>query len=163
VRARPEPIVFAATTIVLAANEPDLLDALRMGALRAGVSEERLFLQPASADVPTDVPDDERPGVAVIAVRRDEKDPPFRRTLRIAERLLPMLDPHSIQVAIAIPSVVRLAPKLERRLTEELVHQLAEAGALRPNERPLRNLRLRLGSAGLRAAGVRVFRLKLRA
>jgi hypothetical protein len=70
-----------------------------------------------------------------------------------------MLDPHSIQVVISIPSLVRLAPKLERLLTAELLRQLGAAGAVAA---PWPGLRLRLGSAGLRAAGVRVFRLKLR-
>ncbi|WP_066517481.1 hypothetical protein [Curtobacterium ammoniigenes] len=154
------PVDFQTTTIVLAANEPDLLETLRMGALRAGVAEDRLIVQPAIA--PLDPPDGAAPGLAVVAVRRGEHDSPFQRGVRIAERLAPGLDPHALQVVFSIPVYARLAPKLERLLTVEMLHQLDIVGAVGGVITPWRSIRLRVGYAGLRAAGVRVFRLKLR-
>lgn len=155
-----EPIDFQSTTIVLAANEPDLLETLRMGALRAGVAPERLIVQPAIS--PLEAGEGDLPGLAVVAVRRGEHDSPFQRGVRIAERLAPGLDPHALQVVFSIPVYTRLAPKLERLLTVEMLHQLDTVGAVEGVSPPWRSIRLRIGYAGLRAAGVRVFRLKLR-
>jgi hypothetical protein len=161
IRRRREDVDFATTRIVLAANAPDLLETLRLGALRAEVDPARFIVCPTGA---APEPDDAPPaGLAVIAVRRAEDDPPFRRALQIATRLAPGLDPKAVQLAITIPAVVRLAPKIERRITEEMIHQLDLAGAVSTGTHPWRDLRLRAGLATLRAAGVRVFRLKVRA
>jgi hypothetical protein len=157
----PEPVDFRTTRIILTANEPDLLDTLRIGAMRAGVDPARLVVRAVGAPVEDRAALDGA-GLAIIAVRRGENDPPFRRALKIAERLATVLDPHSVQVVLSIPSYVRLAPKLERWLTGEILHQLDAVGVAPGAGRRWGRLRLRASQAGLRAAGVRVFRLKVR-
>ena len=79
----------------------------------------------------------------------------------MGELIAPMLAPHAVRIVVTVSGVTRLAPKLERTLTSEVLHQIDAAWASSGFRRPFRPLRMRLGLAGLRAAGVRVFRVSI--
>jgi hypothetical protein len=155
-RERHEPIDLRSAEVVLAGTQ-DLLPVLRSAAVRAGVDAARMRV--VGVD---DVPDLHGPAVAelaVIAIRRRGDDPAFHRAQEAAELIEPLLRPGAVRIVITVSGVTRLAPKLERALTAEVLHQLGAATAASGFRRPFRNLRTRLGTAGLRTAGLRVFRL----
>lgn len=157
-RARPEPVDLASADVVLTGSD-DVLGLLRAAASEAGVAAERMHVltsseQPGEHEI-TDA------GLAVVLLRRSGDDPAFRRAQAAVERVRPMLARDAVNVVITIGAVTRLAPKLERRLTEEVLHQLGEAAAPSGSARPFRTLRMRLGLGALRASGVRVFRIAL--
>lgn len=157
-RERHEPIDLRVAEVVLAGVQ-DFLPVLRAAAVRAGVDAARMHVVAIE-----DVPDPDAVGeaeLAVIAIRRPGSDPAFHRAHEAAERIAPLLAPHAVHVVVTVSGVTRLAPKLERTLTLEVLHQLGEAAAPSGMRRPFRNLRMRLGLAGLRAAGVRVFRITI--
>ena len=154
---RHEPVDLRSAEVVLA-GAPDLLPVLRTAAVRAGVDASRMRV--VGVD---DVPEQEGTAsadLAVIAIRRPGDDPAFHRAHETAERIAKLLSPDAVQVVVTVSGVTRLAPKLERTLTAEVLHQLGAATAS-GTKRPFRNFRMRLGLAGLRAAGVRVFRISL--
>ncbi len=62
---------------------------------------------------------------------------------------------------MTVSGLTRLAPKVERTLTSEVLHQIGAASAPSGFERPFRNFRMRAGLAALKAAGVRVFRVRI--
>lgn len=155
-RERHEPIDLRSAEVVLAGTQ-DLLPILRAAAVRAGVDATRMRV--VGVD---DVPEVDGSGsaeLAVIAIRRPGEDPAFHRAQEAAELLEPLLRPGAVRIVITVSRVTRLAPKLEHALTAEVLHQLGVATAESGFRRPFRNLRTRLGTAGLRAAGLRVFRL----
>jgi len=155
-RERHEPIDLRSAEVVLAGTQ-DLLPVLRAAAVRAGVDATRMRVVGVE-----DVPEVDGSGsaeLAVIAIRRPGEDPAFHRAQEAAELLEPLLRPGAVRIVITVSRVTRLAPKLEHALTAEVLHQLGVATAESGFRRPFRNLRTRLGTAGLRAAGLRVFRL----
>ncbi|WIE61375.1 hypothetical protein DEI97_016780 [Curtobacterium sp. MCLR17_032] len=155
-RERHEPIDLRSAEVVLAGTQ-DLLPILRAAAVRAGVDAARMRVVGVD-DVP-ELHETADAELAVIAIRRPGEDPAFHRAQEAAELLEPLLRPGAVRIVITVSRVTRLAPKLERALTAEVLHQLGAARAWSGFRRPFRNLRTRLGTAGLRAAGLRVFRL----
>jgi len=155
-RERHEPIDLRSAGVVLAGTQ-ELLPVLRSAAVRAGVDAARMRV--VGVDDPPDPDETGTAELAVIAIRRPGDDPAFHRAQEAAERIAPLLAAHAVRVVVTVSRVTRLAPKLERTLTSEVLHQLGAAAAPFGLERPFRNLRMRLGLAGLRAAGVRVFRI----
>lgn len=157
-RERHEPIDLATAEVVLAGTQ-DLLPVLRASAVRAGVDAARMRVVGVD-DLPA-------PGehadadLAVIAIRRPGEDPAFHRAQEAAELIAPLLAPNAVRVVITVSGVTRLAPKVERTLTSEVLHQIGVASARSGFSRPFRNVRTRVGTAGLRAAGVRVFRIAI--
>lgn len=97
----------------------------------------------------------------MIAIRRRGDDPAFHRAQETAETIEPLLAPNAVQIVVTVSGLTRLAPKVERTLTSEVLHQISAASAPSGFERPFRSFRMRLGVAGLRAAGVRVFRVSI--
>lgn len=157
-RDRHEPIDLRVADVVLAGTQ-DLLPVLRAAAVRAGVDASRMRV--VSAD---DLPDPGETGhaeLAVIAIRRRGDDPAFHRAQETAETIEPLLAPNAVQIVVTVSGLTRLAPKVERTLTSEVLHQISAASAPSGFERPFRSFRMRLGVAGLRAAGVRVFRVSI--
>lgn len=155
-RERHEPIDLATAEVVLAGSQ-ELLPVLRAAAVRAGVDATRMRV--VGVD---DLPDPHcsaEAELAVIAIRRPGEDPAFHRAHEAAELIAPLLAPNAVRVVITVSGVTRLAPKVERTLTSEVLHQIGAASAPSGFERPFRSLRDRLGVAGLRASGVRVFRI----
>ncbi|MDN4649529.1 hypothetical protein [Curtobacterium sp. PsM8] len=155
-RERHEPIDLRSAVVVLAGTQ-DLLPILRAAAVRAGVDAARMRVVGVD-DVP-ELHETADAELAVIAIRRPGEDPAFHRAQEAAELLEPLLRPGAVRIVITVSRATRLAPKLERALTAEVLHQLGAARAWSGFRRPFRNLRTRLGTAGLRAAGLRVFRL----
>jgi len=155
-RERHEPIDLRSAEVVLAGTQ-DLLPILRAAAVRAGVDAARMRVVGVD-DVP-ELHETADAELAVIAIRRPGEDPAFHRAQEAAELLEPLLRPGAVRIVITVSRATRLAPKLERALTAEVLHQLGAARAWSGFRRPFRNLRTRLGTAGLRAAGLRVFRL----
>ena len=155
-RERHEPIDLRSAVVVLAGTQ-DLLPILRAAAVRAGVDAARMRVVGVD-DVP-ELHETADAELAVIAIRRPGEDPAFHRAQEAAELLEPLLRPGAVRIVITVSRATRLAPKLERALTAEVLHQLGAATAWSGFRRPFRNLRTRLGTAGLRAAGLRVFRL----
>jgi hypothetical protein len=139
------------------AGTQELLPVLRAAAVRAGVDATRMRV--VGVD---DLPD---PGahaeaeLAVIAIRRPGDDPAFHRAHEAAELIAPLLAPNAVRVVVTVSGMTRLAPRVERTLTSEVLHQIGAASAPSGFKRPFRNARSRFGLAGLRAAGVRVFRI----
>lgn len=160
----PEPLDVRTTDVVLTGEPADLLAALRAGAVRAGIADDRVHLvlpgTPLDAGVRVR---DNGAGLAVIAIRRNDAGPPFRRALTVAGRVAPLMAPGAVHVVISVSSVTRLAPRLERRLTTEVLHQLELAAAPSERRKPWRGFRMNLGLGALRAAGVRVFRIRVAA
>jgi hypothetical protein len=155
-RERHEPIDLRSAEVVLAGTQ-DLLPILRAAAVRAGVDAARMHVVGVD-DVP-ELHETADAELAVIALRRPGDDPAFHRAQEAAELIQPLLRPGAVRIVITVSRATRLAPKLERALTAEVLHQLGAATAWSGFRRPFRNLRTRLGTAGLRAAGLRVFRL----
>ena len=157
-RERHEPVDLATAHVVLAGTQ-ELLPVLRAATVRAGVDAARMRV--VGVD---DLPD---PGetwdaeLAVIAVRRPGDDPAFHRAQAAAEMIEPLMAPSAVRVVVTVSGVTRLAPKLERTLTSEVLHQIGAASAPSGLERPFRSLRMRLGLAALKTAGVRVFRVRI--
>ncbi|ROS77690.1 hypothetical protein EDF24_0449 [Curtobacterium sp. PhB130] len=157
-RERHEPIDLQHAEVVLAGTQ-DLLPVLRVAAVRAGVDAARLRV--VGVD---DLPDPAETGnaeLAVIAIRRPGDDPAFHRAHEAAETISPLLAPHAVRIVVTVSGATRLAPKLERTLTTEVLHQMGAAAAPTGLKRPFRNLRMRLGLAALQTAGVRVFRVTI--
>uniref|UniRef100_A0A942SXY3 Uncharacterized protein n=1 Tax=Neobacillus citreus TaxID=2833578 RepID=A0A942SXY3_9BACI len=157
-RVRHEPVDLRSAEVVLAGTQ-ELLPVLRSAAVRAGVDASRMRV--VGVD---DLPDPDEVGsaeLAVIAIRRPGDDPAFHRAHEAAERIAPLLAPNAVRIVVTVSGVTRLAPKLERTLTSEVLHQIGAASAPSGFERPFRGVRMRLGLAGLRAAGVRVFRITI--
>ncbi|WP_420369134.1 hypothetical protein [Curtobacterium sp. L1-20] len=157
-RERHEPVDLRTVEVVLAGTQ-DLLPVLRAAAVRAGVDASRMRV--VGVD---DVPDPGETGraeLAVIAIRRPGDDPAFHRAQEAAELIEPLLAPNAVQVVVTVSGVTRLAPKVERTLTSEVLHQIGVASHASGFRRPFRGARMRVGVAGLRAAGVRVFRLTI--
>jgi len=157
-RERHEPVDLATAEVVLTGTQ-DLLPVLRAAAVRAGVDAARMRVVHLD-----DLPDpDDRPDaeLAVIAIRRRGDGPAFHRAQQAAERIEPLLAPNAVRVVVTVSGVTRLAPKVERTLTSEVLHQIGAASATSGLRRPFRDLRSRLGLAGLRASGVRVFRITI--
>jgi len=157
-RERHEPVDLGSAHVVLAGTQ-DLLPVLRAAAVRAGVDAARMRV--VGVD---DVPDAEETWdaeLAVIAIRRPGDDPAFHRAHEAAEAILPLMVPHAVRIVVTVSGATRLVPKLERTLTSEVLHQIGAASAPTGTARPFRSLRMRLGLAGLRAAGVRVFRITI--
>ena len=157
-RERHNPIDLRTAEVVLAGTQ-DLLPVMRASAVRAGVDVARMRV--VGVD---DLPDPGETGhaeLAVIAIRRPGDDPAFHRAHEAAEMIAPLLAPNAVRIVVTVSGVTRLAPKLERTLTSEVLHQIGEASAPSGNARPFRSFRMRLGLAGLRAAGVRVFRITI--
>ncbi|MGN8049213.1 hypothetical protein ACTJKO_05945 [Curtobacterium sp. 22159] len=157
-RERHEPVDLASAEVVLAGTQ-DLLPVLRAAAVRAGVDATRMRV--VGVD---DLPDPGETGqaeLAVIAIRRPGEDPAFHRAHEAAELIAPLLAPNAVRIVVTVSGLTRLAPKVERTLTSEVLHQIGAASAPSGFERPFRNFRMRLGLAGLRAAGVRVFRIRI--
>lgn len=157
-RERHEPIDLRTAEVVLAGTQ-DLLPALRSAAVRAGVDAARMRV--VGVD---DLPDPDETGsaeLAVIAIRRPGGDPAFHRAYEAAEMIAPLLAPHAVHIVVTVSRMTRLAPKVERTLTSEVLHQIGAASAPSGFKRPFRNLRMRLGLAGLQASGVRVFRIQV--
>jgi hypothetical protein len=155
-RERHEPIDLRSAEVVLAGTQ-DLLPILRAAAVRAGVDAARMRV--VGVDDAPELHETAGAELAVIAIRRPGEDPAFHRAQEAAEMLEPLLRPGAVRIVITVSRATRLAPKLERALTAEVLHQLGAATAWSGFRRPFRNLRTRLGTAGLRAAGLRVFRL----
>jgi hypothetical protein len=155
---RPEPVDLRSTDVVLTGTD-DMLGLLRAAASRAGVSAARMHVL-ATSEEPGDRPSPDA-GLAVVLLRRPGDDPAFHRAQVAVERVRPLLATDAVHVVITVSGMTRLAPKLERRLTEEVLHQLGAAAAVSGFSRPFRSLRMRLGLGGLRAAGVRVFRIAI--
>lgn len=157
-RERHEPVDLASAHVVLAGTQ-ELLPVLRTAAVRAGVDAARMRV--VGVD---DLPD---PGetwdaeLAVIAIRRPGSDPAFHRAQEAAEMIDSLLAPHAVRIVVTVSGLTRLATKLERTLTSEVLHQIGAASAPSGFERPFRNLRMRLGLAALKTAGVRVFRVRI--
>lgn len=157
-RERYGTVDLASADVVLAGTQ-ELLPVLRAAAVRAGIDAARMRV--IGVD---DLPDPDETwdaALAVIAIRRPGDDPAFHRAQAAAELIAPMLAPHAVRIVVTVSGVTRLAPKLERTLTSEVLHQIDAASALSGFRRPFRPLRMRLGLAGLRAAGVRVFRVSI--
>lgn len=157
-RERHEPIDLRTAEVVLAGTQ-DLLPVLRAAAVRAGVDATRMRV--VGVD---DLPDPAEIGdaeLAVIAIRRPGDDPAFHRAHEAAEMIAPLLAQHAVRIVVTVSGLTRLAPKVERTLTSEVLHQIGAASAPSGFERPFRNFRMRLGLAGLQAAGVRVFRIRI--
>lgn len=157
-RERHEPIDLRTAEVVLAGTQ-DLLPVLRAAAVRAGVNAATMRVVEVD-----DRPDPGETGsaeLAVIAIRRPGDDPAFHRAQEIAERIEPLLLPNAVQIVVTVSGLTRLAPKVERTLTSEVLHQIGAASHPSGFGRPFRNLRMRVGVAGLRAAGVRVFRMSI--
>ncbi|WP_141399262.1 hypothetical protein [Curtobacterium sp. 'Ferrero'] len=157
-RERHEPINLRAAEVVLAGTQ-DLLPVLRGAAVRAGVDAMRMRV--VGVD---DLPDPGERGaaeLAVIAIRRPGDDPAFHRAHEAAELIAPLLAPNAVRIVVTVSGMTRLAPKLERTLTSEVLHQISAASAPSGSSRPFRSLRMRLGLAGLKASGVRVFRVSI--
>ncbi|MBT1545681.1 hypothetical protein [Curtobacterium aurantiacum] len=157
-RERYGTVDLASADVVLAGTQ-ELLPVLRAAAVRAGIDAARMRV--VGVD---DLPDPEGTwdaALAVIAIRRPGDDPAFHRAQEAAELIAPMLAPHAVRIVVTVSGVTRLAPKLERTLTSEVLHQIDAASASSGFRRPFRPLRMRLGLAGLRAAGVRVFRVSI--
>ncbi|MDM7884681.1 MULTISPECIES: hypothetical protein [Curtobacterium] len=155
-RERHEPIDLATAEVVLAGTQ-DLLPVLRTSAVRAGVDASRMRV--VGVDDVHEVADHADADLAVIAIRRPGEDPAFHRAQETAELIAPLLAPHAVRIVVTVSGVTRLAPKVERTLTSEVLHQIGIASATSGFKRPFRSMRTRLGTAGLRAAGVRVFRI----
>ncbi|MBT1582894.1 MULTISPECIES: hypothetical protein [Curtobacterium] len=157
-RERYGTVDLASADVVLAGTQ-ELLPVLRAAAVRAGIDAARMRV--IGVD---DLPDPDETwdaALAVIAIRRPGDDPAFHRAQAAAELIAPMLAPHAVRIVVTVSGVTRLAPKLERTLTSEVLHQIDAASASSGFRRPFRPLRMRLGLAGLRAAGVRVFRVSI--
>ncbi|GAA3341736.1 hypothetical protein GCM10017714_26960 [Curtobacterium pusillum] len=157
-RERHEPVDLRSAEVVLAGTQ-ELLPVLRAAAVRAGVDATRMRV--VGVD---DLPDPGETGhaeLAVIAIRRPGDDPAFHRAQEAAEMIAPLLAPHAVRIVVTVSGLTRLAPKVERTLTSEVLHQIGAASAPSGFKRPFRNFRMRLGLAGLRAAGVRVFRVRI--
>ncbi|WP_144711620.1 hypothetical protein [Curtobacterium pusillum] len=157
-RERHEPVDLRSAEVVLAGTQ-DLLPVLRAAAVRAGVDAARMRV--VGVD---DLPDPEEAGhaeLAVIAIRRPGDDPAFHRAHETADHIAPLLAPHAVQIVVTVSGLTRLAPKLERTLTSEVLHQIGAASAPSGFQRPFRSFRMRLGLAGLQTAGVRVFRVRI--
>ncbi|KTR46509.1 hypothetical protein [Curtobacterium oceanosedimentum] len=155
-RERHEPIDLATAEVVLAGTQ-ELLPVLRASAVRAGVDAARMRV--VGVDDLPDPHDHADADLAVIAIRRPGDDPAFHRAQEAAELIAPLLAPNAVRIVITVSGVTRLAPRVERTLTSEVLHQIGVASARSGFKRPFRSMRTRLGTAGLRAAGVRVFRI----
>ncbi|MBT2502085.1 hypothetical protein [Curtobacterium sp. ISL-83] len=155
-RQRHEPIDLRSASVVLAGTQ-ELLPALRASAVRAGVDAARMRV--VETDDPPDPTERGDAELAVIAIRRPGDDPAFHRANEVAELIAPLLAANAVRVVVTVSGATRLAPRLERTLTSEVLHQIGEASAPSGFRRPFRSLRMRLGLAGLRASGVRVFRI----
>lgn len=155
---RPDPVDLAGAEVVLTGTD-DMLGVLRAAASRAGVAAERMHVL-ASYEEP-DGDEGLHADLAVILMRRPGDDPAFHRAHEAAERIAPLMAPDAVHVVITVSGATRLVPRIERTLTEEVLHQLGTAAVVTGMKRPFRNLRMRLGLAGLRASGVRVFRLRI--
>jgi hypothetical protein len=155
-RERHEPIDLRSAEVVLAGAQ-DLLPVLRAASVRAGVDAARMRV--VGVDGASQVRESADADLAVIAIRRRGDDPAFHRAQEAAELLEPLLRPGAVRIVITVSRATRLVPKLERALTAEVLHQLGAATAWSGVRRPFRSLRTRLGTAGLRTAGLRVFRL----
>lgn len=157
-RQRHEPVDLGSAGVVLAGTQ-ELLPILRTAAVRAGVDAARMRV--VGVD---DLPDPDETWdaeLAVIAIRRPGDDPAFHRAHEAAEVIDGLLAPNAVRIVVTVSGVTRLAPRVERTLTSEVLHQIGAASAPSGFERPFRNLRMRLGLAALRAAGVRVFRVTI--
>ncbi len=157
-RERHEPVDLRTTDVVLAGTQ-ELLPVLRVAAVRAGVDAQRMRV--IGVD---DLPEPDGTGdaeLAVIAIRRPGDDPAFHRAQEAAERIDPLLAPNAVRIVVTVSGLTRLAPKLERTLTAEVLHQIGSASAPNAVKAPFRNLRMRLGLAALQTAGVRVFRITI--
>ncbi|MFS0728686.1 hypothetical protein ABC270_01250 [Curtobacterium sp. 1P10AnD] len=157
-RERHEPIDLRSAEVVLAGTQ-ELLPVLRAAAVRAGVDAMRMRV--VGVD---DLPDPGETGdaeLAVIAIRRPGDDPAFHRAHEAAELIDPLLAPNAVRIVVTVSGMTRLAPKVERTLTSEVLHQIGAAAAPTGRDRPFRNLRMRLGLAALKTSGVRVFRITI--
>jgi hypothetical protein len=157
-RERPAQVDLGTADVVLAGTQ-ELLPVLRAAAVRAGIDAARMRV--IGVD---DLPDPEETWaaeLAVIAIRRPGDDPAFHRAQEAAELIDPLLVPHAVRIVVTVSGLTRLAPKVERTLTSEVLHQIDAASAPSGFERPFRSMRMRLGLAALRAAGVRVFRVSI--
>ncbi|OIH99532.1 MULTISPECIES: hypothetical protein [unclassified Curtobacterium] len=155
---RPGPVDLASADVVLAGTQ-ELLPVLRAAAVRAGIDAARMRV--VGVDDPPDPDETWDATLAVIAIRRPGDDPAFHRAQAAAESIDPLLAPGAVRVVVTVSGLTRLAPKLERTLTSEVLHQIGVASAWSGFRRPFRGLRMRLGLAGLRASGVRVFRISI--
>jgi len=155
-RERHEAIDLATAEVVLVGAQ-DLLPVLRTSAVRAGVDAARMRV--VGVDDVHGPDEHATADLAVIAIRRRGEGPAFHRAQEAAERIAPLLAPHAVRVVVTVSGMTRLAPKVERTLTSEVLHQIGVASATSGFRRPFRSMRTRLGTAGLRAAGVRVFRI----
>ncbi|WP_175481369.1 hypothetical protein, partial [Curtobacterium sp. MMLR14_010] len=59
--------------------------------------------------------------LAVIAIRRPGDDPAFHRAQDAAERIEPLMAPNAVRIVVTVSGATRLAPKLERTLTTEVL------------------------------------------
>lgn len=157
-RERHEPVDLRTADVVLAGTQ-DLLPALRAAAVRAGVDAARMRV--VGVDDPPDPGETGHAELAVIAIRRPGDDPAFHRAHETVESISPLLAPHAVRIVVTVSGLTRLAPKVERTLTSEVLHQIGAASAVSGFERPFRSFRMRLGLAALRAAGVKVFRVRI--
>jgi hypothetical protein len=157
-RERHEPVDLRSAEVVLAGTQ-DLLPVLRAAAVRAGVDAARMRV--VGVDDPPDPEETGHAELAVIAIRRPGDDPAFHRAHEAADLIAPLLAPHAVQIVVTVSGLTRLAPKVERTLTSEVLHQIGAASAPSGFKRPFRSFRMRLGLAGLQAAGVRVFRVRI--
>lgn len=157
-RERHEPVDLATAHVVLAGTQ-ELLPVLRAASVRAGVAADRMRV--VGVDDLLDPEETWDAELAVIAIRRPGDDPAFHRAHEAAERIDALLAPHAVRIVVTVSGATRLVPKVERALTSEVLHQIGAASARSGFERPFRPLRMRLGLAGLRAAGVRVFRVAI--
>jgi hypothetical protein len=157
-RQRHEPVDLGTAHVVLAGTQ-ELLPVLRAAAVRAGVDAARMRV--IGVDDLPDPSEQWDAELAVIAIRRPGDDPAFHRAHEAAELIDGLLVPNAVRIVVTVSGVTRLAPRLERTLTSEVLHQIGAASAPSGFERPFRNLRMRAGLTGLRAAGVRVFRVTI--
>ncbi|MBF4588642.1 MULTISPECIES: hypothetical protein [unclassified Curtobacterium] len=157
-RERHDPVDLQHAEVVLAGTQ-ELLPVLRAAAVRAGVDATRMRV--VGVDDLPDPTDHAEAELAVIAIRRPGDDPAFHRAQDAAEKIDPLMAPNAVRIVVTVSGATRLAPKLERTLTTEVLHQMGAAAAPFGFRRPFRNLRKRLGLAALQTAGVRVFRITI--
>jgi hypothetical protein len=145
-----------AVPALLAGDAQDLLTALRAGADRRGL--DVVLVDDGTTSEPV-APRSAR--LCVLAIRRKGATSPLARAFELAAKLDHLLDPSSVVIAVTVKGVTELAPdKLERLLSQEILHQVESAITPATRRRPWRRFRLRAGLAALDAAGVRVLRIR---
>lgn len=141
---RPRPRIGGRALMV--GNADEVLDALRAGAKRDGVT----LVDPDGTELAE---------VAIAAVRTKSRST-LALGIRTLDELADRLEPDAARLVIAVRAKMTITPdRLMGPLSREILFQVAVAAGGLEGARKLRRARARLGSAILDAAGLHVFRI----